>query len=112
MGNSDPRLQDPMPLLSYHSALSLDFRDLLRNVCNTMTSLLWYLAAFGGAAPAIHGAVAGQYLLGLGERSSSLTQKWLPTSLVGIGDITGYMSFNLDLLADLDIHPDLSSRRT
>lgn len=104
-----------MPLLSYHSALPLDFWDLLYNVCNTMTRLLWYLAAFGGAAPVIQGGiqpVVGQYLLGLGEWSSSLTAKWLPISLAGIGDITGYISFTVDFFIHPDMYTDPSSRRT
>ncbi|RDB20798.1 Neutral ceramidase [Hypsizygus marmoreus] len=67
-----------MPLLSYHSALPLDFWDLLRSLFETMTGIIWYLTAFVASTSLFGGkplgiqAVSAQYLLGL-----------------GIGDITG-----------------------
>jgi len=62
-----------MPLLAYHSALPIDFWDLLVSISEAMSNMFWYLTAFlastsvlsnGGSG--IQGAYA-QYLLGLGE---------------------------------------------
>ncbi|TFK45129.1 ceramidase [Crucibulum laeve] len=64
-----------MPLLSYHSALPLDFWNLPQRAFNAMTGLVWYLTAFLASSTLVpYGAqvASAQYLLGL-----------------GIGDITG-----------------------
>ncbi len=54
-----------MPLLSYNSALPLDLFDVVRSICNSMVSLLWYATALVAAIAPTTG-VAGQYQLGLG----------------------------------------------
>jgi neutral ceramidase len=84
-----------MPLLSYGSALPLDFWDILSNGYDSMARLVTYLTAITAvASPAVQG-VAGQYLLGLGEFKSFVYHasccQYLSCS--GIGDITGYALF-------------------
>lgn len=67
-----------MPLLAYHSALPIDFWDLLVSISEAMSNMLWYLTAFlasgsvlSNGSPGMQGAYA-QYLLGLGEYLSDI----------------------------------------
>lgn len=59
-----------MPLLSYHSALPLDFWDLIRSLFDTMTGIVWYLTAFVASTSLFQPMVSAQYLLGLGAFTS------------------------------------------
>jgi len=67
-----------MPLLTYHSALPIDFWNILVSISETMSKVFWYLTAFLASSSVLPNGTAqiqgayGQYLLGL-----------------GIGDITG-----------------------
>ncbi|KAF8922013.1 Neutral/alkaline nonlysosomal ceramidase [Mucidula mucida] len=73
-----------MPLLSYNSALPLDLFDVVRSICNSMVSLLWYATALVAAIAPTTG-VAGQYQLGLGV--ADITGPIVETNMMGYASL-------------------------
>ncbi|KAF9461830.1 Neutral/alkaline nonlysosomal ceramidase [Collybia nuda] len=76
-----------MPLLSYHSALPLDFWDLVHSLFDTMTGIVWYLTAFVASTSLLQPPtmVSAQYLLGLG--TGDITGPVVETNMMGYASL-------------------------
>ncbi|KAF8883297.1 Neutral/alkaline non-lysosomal ceramidase-domain-containing protein [Infundibulicybe gibba] len=80
-----------MPLLAYHSALPLDFWDLLHSLVEAMSSFFWYLTAFLASSSlfplnsAPINVASAQYLLGLG--TGDITGPVVETNMMGYASL-------------------------